>query len=59
MEWIFQLPISVGIVDVKAYVPALSERHARIRLAETCYKGAPVEAWPCLGAKPRTEKSHG
>lgn len=50
MWWTFQLPIPKGIVDVKAHVPGLSEKHARLRLAATCYDGAPVESWPCLGA---------
>ncbi|MFI5302758.1 MAG: hypothetical protein ACHREM_32105 [Polyangiales bacterium] len=58
MEWIFQLPIPNDILDVKAYVPALSERHARIKLGATCYEGAPIDAWPCLGAR-RKEDAHG
>lgn len=43
--WIFRLPEAI------ATVPADTEEQARVKLAATCYKGAPVHEWPCVGSR--------
>ena len=44
--WVFELPY--GTI---AYVPAASQESARRKLANTCYKDAPVNLWACLGSR--------
>ena len=43
MIYTFRLPSAL------VEVPAATERHAREALRRTCYDGAPVDAWPCVG----------
>lgn len=43
--WTFRLPLAI------VHVPADTELQARTRLAATCYRGAPVDAWSCLGSR--------
>jgi len=44
--WVFALP-----GGTLAHVPASTEHEAREALAETCYRGAPIEAWPFVASR--------
>ena len=43
--WVFLLPAAT------CYTPANDEETARRQLVDSCYKGAPVASWPCIGSR--------
>lgn len=49
--FIFKLPASGCVRLAIAHVPAPSEEQARRQLSASCYKGAPVHEWPCIGSR--------
>lgn len=49
--FVFALPHAV------AYVPAATEAAARALLRRDAYKGAPVDAWPCVGSRFTTREA--
>ena len=55
--WIFHLPTSPGIVKAILHVPADTEAQAREAMRRPCYKGAPVDSWPCVGSRWATREA--